>query len=104
MTTRTFGATKGVFQMLLNEIAQRLDMSPAQVERESLHLYLQRRHRYLESELLLLANTYGVKTVEELDRAIESGRFHENEAFDDYFRFDFLESEIDSIRELMALL
>ncbi|MBX3054447.1 MAG: hypothetical protein KF753_23445 [Caldilineaceae bacterium] len=44
----------------------------------------------------------GVQTVEQLDSAIEGGRFHEAEAFEDYFRFDYLESELGSVRELLA--
>ena len=57
-----------------------------------------------ESELLALSFRYGVQTVDQLDSAIEKGRFHEAEAFEDYFRFDYLESELDSVRELLAQL
>jgi len=88
--------------MLLNDIAQRFDVTPEQVQQESLRLYLERRQRFVESELLALAFTYGVQTVEQLDDAIQAGRFHETEAFDDYFRFDYLESELDSVRELLT--
>lgn len=31
-----------------------------------------------------------MRTVAELDQAVQAGRFHEPEAFDDYFRFDYL--------------
>ncbi len=44
-----------------------------------------------------------MQTVEQLESAIEEGRFHEAEAFEDYFRFDYLESELDSVRELLAV-
>jgi len=74
------------------------------VQQESLGLYLERRQRFVESELLTLGFRYGVQTVEQLDRAIERGTFHESEAFEDYFRFDYLESELDSVRELLAQL
>ncbi len=75
-----------------------------QVQQESLGLYLERRQRFVESELLTLGFRYGVQTVEQLDRAIERGTFHESEVFEDYFRFDYLESELDSVRELLAQL
>lgn len=90
--------------MLLNDIAERFDTTPEQVQQESLRLYLERRQRFVESELLALGFRYTVQTVEQLDRAIEEGRFHEVEAFEDYFRFDYLESELDSVHELLAQL
>ncbi len=90
--------------MLLDEVAVRLNLTPAQLERESLRVYLERRLRLVESELFALAQQYGVKTVEELELAVQAGRFHEPDSFEDYFRFDFLEAEIDSLQELLAIL
>ena len=56
--------------MLLNEIAEKFDTTPEQVQQESLRLYLERRQRFVESELLTLGFRYGVRTVEQLDSAI----------------------------------
>ena len=88
--------------MLLNDIAERFDTTPERVQQESLRLYLERRQRFVESELLALGFRYAVQTVEQLDRAIEEGRFHEVKAFEDYFRFDYLESELKSVRTLLS--
>jgi len=44
-----------------------------------------------------------MQTVEQLEGAIEGGRFHETEAFEDCFRFDYLESELDSVCALLAM-
>lgn len=90
--------------MLLAEIADRLNMTPELLERDSLRAYLERKLRLIESELFTLAHRYGVKTVFELDQAIQAGRFHEPEAFEDFFRFDYLEHEQASLRELLARL
>jgi hypothetical protein len=90
--------------MLLERVAARLNTEPEQLERESLRVYLERKLRLAESELFSLAHRYGVQTVFELDDAIQSGRFHEPEAFEDYFRFDYLESERDTLRELLEQL
>ena len=88
--------------MLLDEVANRLNLTPAQLERESLRVYLERRLRFVESEQLVLARRYGVSTTNELDEAVRDGRFHESDAFDDFFRFDYLEAEIGSLKELLA--
>jgi hypothetical protein len=90
--------------MLLDEVAVRLNLTPAQLERDSLRVYLERRLRLVESELFLLAQRYGLQTVEALDQAVRDGDFHEPDAFEDYFRFDYLEAEIDSLQELLAKL
>ena len=82
--------------MLFEQVAVRLDTTPEQLERDSLRL--------VESELFSLAHRYGVQTVFELDEAVQSGRFHEPEAFEDYFRFDYLESERDTLHGLLEQL
>lgn len=88
--------------MLLTQVATRLNTTPEQLERDSLRVYLERKLRVTESELFVLARRYGVETVFELDEAVRAGRFHEPEAFEDYFRFDYLESERESLRELLG--
>lgn len=90
--------------MLLEKIAAQLNVSPETLERESLRVYLQRQVRLIESELFALAQKYGVQSVTELDEKIQQGAFHEEEAFDDYFRFDYLESERRKQLELIAAL
>jgi hypothetical protein len=88
----------------MTQVATRLHTSPEQLERDSLRIYLERKLRVTESELFSLASRYGVRTISELDAAIRSGRFHEPEAFEDYFRFDYLESERESVHELLGQL
>lgn len=90
--------------MLLDQVATRLNITPERLERDSLRVYLERRLRLTDSELFSLAERYGVRTVFELDAAVQSGRLHEPEAFEDYFRFDYLESERESLRELLSQL
>jgi len=87
--------------MLIEQVAQRLRTKPEVLERESLKLYLEKKLRVIESELFLLAHRYGVRDVAELDEMIKQGRFHENEAFEDYFDFDYLEHERDKLSQLL---
>ena len=89
---------------LLERAATRLNVVPEKLERESLRAYLERNLRLVESELYMLAQRYGVQTVEELDKAIQSGRFHEKDTFEEFFRFDHLENERQTLRELLEQL
>jgi len=82
-------------------IALRLQLPPQELERESLRLFLNHRLRLVESQLLNLARKYGVETVAELDRLVQSGQIHEAEAFEDYFEFDHLEVERDTLLDAL---
>ena len=90
--------------MVYESIAVKLQLSPQELERESLRLFLKHRLRLVESQILDLARRYNVHTVSELDDLVQSGQIHEDEAFEDYFEFDYLEAErdtlLDSLKEL----
>ncbi len=89
---------------MYESIAQKLQLSPQELEQESLRLFLKHRLRLVESQLLSLVRRYGVQTVTELDEMVQRGQIHEEEAFEDYFEFDHLEAErdvlIESLKEL----
>jgi hypothetical protein len=90
--------------MLLEQIAKQLNILPEKLERESLKVYLQRNLRLIESELFGLARRYGVRSVTELDEKIQQGAFHEDESFEDFFRFDHLENERRKHLEILETL
>jgi hypothetical protein len=94
----------GMAQMLIEQVAAKLQTTPQALERDSLRFYLEKRLRTVESELLRLGHRYGVKTVAELDALIQQGRYHEEEAFEDYFAFDNLEQERDTMLEILESL
>ena len=90
--------------MLLQQVAEHFAMTPQQIQQESLRLYLERKLCLVESELFTLAQHFGVKTIAELDEAVQAGRFHEAETFESYFRLDYLESERDALHTLLGQL
>jgi hypothetical protein len=90
--------------MFIEQIAQKLETEPQTLERESLRLYVEKKVRVVESELLRLAHKYGVQNVTELDEMIRQGKYHEDEAFEDYFEFDNLESERDTLVSVLESL
>lgn len=85
----------------LEELAKDLRMKPDELMKESLETFLKHKLKVIESELFLLAKRYGVRDVQEFDRMIQEGKFHEEDAFEDYFRFDNLEAERDLILEYL---
>lgn len=60
--------------------------------------------RLIESELFSISAKYGVKTVEELDNRIKTGKLSEKFVGDDLFTFDHLVVEKENLeRELDKL-
>jgi len=80
-----------------DSIAAKLQVSPQELERESLRLFLRHRLRLVESQLMNLARKYGVQTITEFDRQVQKGQIHEGDAFEDYFEFDHLEAQRDTL-------
>jgi hypothetical protein len=87
--------------MLTDTIARKLGIEPKELERESLQAYLEARRRQVEAQLFLLATKHGVRTVQELDAAIQQGKIREAEGFEDFFVFDHLETERGKILEAL---
>lgn len=83
----------------LKKLAKDLNMDPNELMRESLETFLKRKLKVVDTELFLLSKNYGVSNVSEFDRMIKEGRFHEEDTFEDYFKFDNLEAERDLILE-----
>lgn len=83
-------------------IALKLGLSPQELERQSLHLFLTHRLRLVESQLMSLARNYGVRTVIELDALVQNGQIHEADVFEDYFELDYLEAERDKLLESLS--
>ena len=89
---------------MLDEIAVKMGLSPEELERASLRLFLTHQLRSIETQLLGLGHKYGVRTVSDLDNLVQTGRIHEAEAFEDYFDFDHLEAERDTLLEALKAL
>ena len=81
----------------LEYLAKDLHMRPEVLLKESIEVFLKRKLKVIESELFIMAKRYGVTSVTEFDKMVKEGRFHEEDAFENYFEFDNLEAERDRI-------
>jgi hypothetical protein len=89
---------------VVDRVAKEFHMKPAELMKESIRTYLEKRLAKVESDIFLLAKRYGVKDVFELDSKIKEGFFSEKEAYDDYFNFDNLEAEREKIKKIIEKL
>lgn len=83
----------------IEQLAKDFHMKPEDLMKESIEMFLERKLKSIEAELFLLAKKYGVSDVFEFDKMIKEGRFHEEDTFEDYFKFDNLEADRDLILE-----
>ena len=81
----------------VKQLARDLHMKPEELMKESIETFLKRKLRIIETELFLLTKKYGVSDVFDFDRMVKEGRLHEEDAFEDYFKFDNLEADRDLI-------
>jgi hypothetical protein len=79
-------------------------MKPEALLRESIETFLKRKLKVIESEIFILAKRYGVTNITEFDKMVKEGKFREEDAFEDYFKFDNLEAERDRILNHMEKL
>ena len=68
------------------------------LERESLKVYLKKKMREFNVEMLEILNKYSVKSAEELEELYKSGKLDEVNTIDDFFKLDYLESQIEKIK------
>lgn len=86
-------------------IAKKLNISASKVKKESTRDFLEKKLLETKTELFALANKYGVKSIREFDRLIKKGAIHETaESREDFFKLDYLESKIDTLKRLLGSL
>ena len=76
--------------MVLQQIAEELDVNVNELIRESVGLYLKQKLRQIDVELFALAKKYGVSNIQEFDELIKTGKIHEEDFFEDNFCGIFL--------------
>ncbi|HKZ46916.1 MAG TPA: hypothetical protein VJ202_06005 [Thermodesulfobacteriota bacterium] len=82
-------------------VAKEFHVSPKEILKDSLKTYLHQRLSKVEANIFIIAKKYGVKDVFELDSRVKKGLINEQDAYDDYFALDNLESEKEKIKKLM---
>ena len=80
------------------KIALILNITPEELERESLKTDLHIRLKRCELELFNLARKYGVSSIEDFEEGYKRGNIEEDRTWNDFFRLDHLEAERESIR------
>ena len=86
----------------IDSVAKELNIEKNGLIKESLQTYLNHRLLKIETELFLLVKKYGIKDIFEFDSNIKKGFISEKDGYDDYFVFDNLEAERDTLKKILS--
>lgn len=87
-----------------SEVLSLLNLDMDTLEQEAVRVYLHQQLRQREVELFKVGRKYGVKTADDLENLFKKDRVEEKDGWEDYFRLDHLEAEIESIKKALNIL
>ena len=78
------------------------DFPVAELQKESIKNFLEKKLLETKSELFALANKYGVKSVREFEKLAEKGKIRENaQTRDDFFKIDYLQAQEERVKKAL---
>jgi hypothetical protein len=83
---------------VISKVSGLLGIDANTLEKESLKVYLKKKMREYNAEILEICRKYGVKSAKEFEELYKSGKLNEENTLDDFFRLDYLESQIEKIK------
>ena len=78
---------------VLHKISKEMGIKESELISHSVKAYIQSELGKIESQLYTLYHKYKIKSIQELEHAIEKGEVVESDVLDDLTRIDYLESE-----------
>jgi len=82
----------------ISKVSELLGIDVSTLEKESLRVYLKKKMREYNAEILEICRNYGVKSAKEFEELYKSGKLDEENTLDDFFRLDYLESQVEKIK------
>ena len=70
-----------------------MGIKESELVNQSVKAYIRSELGKIESQLYLLYHKYKIKSIQELEKAIEKGEVVESDVLDDLTKIDYLESE-----------
>lgn len=87
-----------------SEVLSLLNLNFDELEREGIKSYLHLQLRERKIELFKIAQKHGIKTADDLEYLFKKGKIEEKEGWEDYFKLDHIEAEIETIEKALETL
>lgn len=86
--------------MVLEQVAETLQVSPEALWRQSLDAYIQREKRLAQLDVADVQDRYAVSSPTELRQKIENGSIHSHPAWEDLIEWENLQAHIERLDSL----
>ena len=91
--------------MSLTTIAKMFDLPVAELQKEGIRNFLEKKLLETKSELFAFANKYGIKSVEEFEKLAKKGKIRESTGSrEDFFKIDYLQARQERIKKALKSL
>jgi len=85
----------------LHKISKEIGIKEEELVASGIRAYIKSELGKIEAQLYSLYHRYGIKSVKDLEHAIEKGTVVESDVFEDLTRIDYLESEKNKLKRLL---
>jgi len=82
----------------ISKVSELLGIDESTLEKESLKVYLKKKMMEYNAEIIEICRKYGIKSAKEFEELYKSGKLDEENTLDDFFRLDYLETQIEKIK------
>lgn len=86
---------------VLHRLSEEMGIEEHELVSRSVRAYLRFELGKIEAQLYALCHKYGIKSIYELERAIEKGEVVESDVLDDLMSMDYLEFEKTKLANLL---
>ena len=90
--------------LAIERVAQKLNLPPDKLLRDSLLAYLAQQERLTELDIADLRDRYNVSSPEELSARIQAGQIYSHPAWEDLIEWEHLNAYRQELSELIATL
>jgi len=88
----------------ISKVSELLGIDESTLEKESLKVYLKKKMMEYNAEIIEICRKYGIKSAKEFEELYKSGKLNEENTLDDFFRLDYLETQIEKIKAALRVL
>lgn len=85
----------------VNELSKKIGIKEDELVAAGIRAYIKSELGKIEAQLHTLYHKYGIKSIKELERAIEKGTVVESDVFEDLTKIDYLEAEKTKLKKLI---
>lgn len=89
---------------IIDILSKEFQVSKDEILNQSIKIFIERRLREIEIEILNITKKYNVKSVEEIEERYKDGSLSEAESWKDYQRLDHLEYYYNRLKNLLESL